>query len=349
MRAALLAAALAAAAPALADQDRDIAACLSTADIEVQIAGCTALIEAGELPPVRMARAFNNRAHAHLRAGDAEASRTDLERALELNPGFFLARHNLGVALDRLGDHAAAVAAYSAALDLTPDPGNTVLTHAATLQNRGHSYRQMEDWAAAVADFRASHGLTDGLADPVTGLPTDVHYWIGAAEARLGNLDPALAALNTHLMIHPVDTAAWLERGYVLADAGMLRAALADLDAYNASEPGDPAGLFQRAWVRGELGDIAGELADLDRALAAGGTDPVIWNNRAVALCRLGRGAEAEADWLTYWEKAPDAAGDEQEWLAAEGLYDGPRDGRYSDALRAALAAYAAACPHPEP
>lgn len=342
MRQALIAVFLLVPLQVQADEEADIAACLQVDDRNLQFEGCTRLIEAATLPPVRMARALNNRADARLALGEIDAAVDDLEQALALAPDFFLAQHNLGAALALRGDLAAARAAYDRALTLTPDPENTDFTHAATYQNRAEIRYALQDFGGAVEDATASLALTNGIDDPFTGRITELYLLRGKALSRLGRHDEALADFNTHISLHPDTTEVLLERGYAFSDLGLHHAALGDLEAYNAAEPGDPEGLFQLGYTVGELGDAAREVALLDEALRSGGTDPLIRNNRAVALCTLGRGEEAEADWLAYWEAAPEAADAEQAWLTEMGYYDGPADGTYSEAMRTALGAYAA-------
>jgi tetratricopeptide (TPR) repeat protein len=58
---------------------------------------------------------------AHLRAGDPQAARDELRRAVELNPGLPGVHSLLGQALQRMADAPAAEAAYRRALELDPN------------------------------------------------------------------------------------------------------------------------------------------------------------------------------------------------------------------------------------
>lgn len=329
--------------PAWSDGAADLAGCRDTAAPEAQAAACGRLVAAGALAPVEMARVLNSRGEARLKLGDLDGAAADFARALALAPGFHLAQHNVGVLEALRGDLRAAEAAYGRALGLVPDPEAGPLGLAASHRNRAEVRLALCNWEGVIADVTAALVHSDAYSDPVSGWKTEMFLWRGIAFARLGRMDEAITDFNSHAAIWPETTQVYLERGRAFVAVGLLHAARADLDGYNAAEPDSPEALVLLGQVEARLGDPARAAALFDMAEAAGGRDPALWQGRAAALCALGRGPEAEADWLAYWAKAPEAAEAEQARLAAAGHFGGPRDGTYSDALRAALAAYVAA------
>ena len=81
-----------------------------------------------------------------LQLGEYAAALADYEAALALDPGSSYALYNAGIVRDRLGDYAGAVAAFSGAIQL--EPQNADFFH-----NRGFSYRKMERYEDAIADY----------------------------------------------------------------------------------------------------------------------------------------------------------------------------------------------------
>ena len=101
--------------------------------------------------------AYNNRASAHLAAGEAKLALTDLDDALRLRPDFAAGLTNRGNALAALGEFVRALRDYNLAIELQPDLVEAYYNRGALLAARG-------DWVAAVNDFTQAIRLRPNLA-----------------------------------------------------------------------------------------------------------------------------------------------------------------------------------------
>lgn len=138
------------------------------------------------------------------RSEDAIASFT---KALEIDPGFFLAQNNLGAALAARGRHEEAAVCYAEALKLKPD-------YAEAHNNLGNALKNLDRPSEAVAsytraleirpEFAEAHGnLAVTLRD--LGRPAEaIAHYAGALQLRPGNaemhnsLGVALNGLGRH-------------------------------------------------------------------------------------------------------------------------------------------------------
>jgi tetratricopeptide (TPR) repeat protein len=113
---------------------------------ELVIQGCTAIIEAGQEEPRKMATAFNNRGVAHRLKGDYDAALADYNEAIRLNPASASAYNNRGIILRIRHDYDHAISDYDHAITLNRD-------YPAFFYNRALAYTDKSDYNHAAADF----------------------------------------------------------------------------------------------------------------------------------------------------------------------------------------------------
>ena len=141
LRAAILtvgmALAAAAAMPAAAqDRAQQVAWCINatnTYSLDLQIGGCTALIQSGTLNASDLASAFSNRGIVYYAQKDYPRAIADFNEAIRLNPQYAFAFNNRGAAYQVVGDYTHAIADFSEAIRLNPQ-------HANSFYNRGIDY-----------------------------------------------------------------------------------------------------------------------------------------------------------------------------------------------------------------
>lgn len=117
---AFAAALILAAVPARAQNESSEAANCANANVDIAIAGCTALIQTAHQTKPLLAYAYNNRAWAYHRKGDDQAGLRDIDMALILAPKNAAVIETRAEIYEKLGKHDQAVADYRAALQLDP-------------------------------------------------------------------------------------------------------------------------------------------------------------------------------------------------------------------------------------
>jgi len=131
-------------------------------------------------------------------------------------------------------------------------------------------------------------------------------------------------------------------RGWALNELGEHALALIDLDKAVALNPDYAKAYSNRGNAHAGLGDLKAAIADYDRALVRDPYLAVAYQSRGLAWNRLGKPERAVLDWLRAikLEGAPRITA-WQARLRRSGHYRGPVDGRWSEALDAALRACA--------
>ena len=163
---------------------------------------------AGAGDPVGAARLLARTADDAHRAGRYEEAMPLYAKAVELDPGNVAAANNLGLALDYLGQHAEAVACFTAILSRKPG-------HIPALTNRGNAaWNAGGDDAASLTDHRQAATLSPG--DPA------LHMNLGYVLHLSGRYEEALAAYDRALELDPALASARHDRGQLLLHLGRL-------------------------------------------------------------------------------------------------------------------------------
>ncbi len=169
----LVAVLLIAAGPSRADLVDDCYRAGSDPDRSIEV--CTRAINAGGVTNARLSSSYNNRGHAKIRKGDFEGAKTDIERALQLNPANAYAYDNLGDMYREWGKHNEALEAYGKAIRVDPK-------FLSAYFNRGLTYERMGQLRNARADYEALLKIRDP--------DREIDRWARReAERRLDELD----------------------------------------------------------------------------------------------------------------------------------------------------------------
>jgi tetratricopeptide (TPR) repeat protein len=157
----------------------------------------TALAEAAPLPAAGI-----ERGRILVRRGDFEGGASVLSAALARLPGNGEAFLWLGIAEDRLGQVAAAEAAWRSAVRLSP-------TSSEARYRLGRLEMEHGQPAAALRELRAAAGAETLPAEG--GWRADLFFQLGFAEKRQGSPSRALAAFRRYLELAPPDAPARAE------------------------------------------------------------------------------------------------------------------------------------------
>lgn len=204
------------------------------------------------------------------------------------SPSVSAADHNeRGIILFRKGDHAGAVAAFTAALAENP-------RLAEAYNNRGTVRHAQGDFAGALADFGSALDLAPRYHNAC--------YNRGIVRAERDDHAGALADFNLALALKPRHAAAYLHRAAVRRALKRIPAALADCNEAIRLNPNDFQGYHQRARLHNFRWNFSAAVADFAKALELypqGPQDPV-------RLCQLHVGRASAhyhvGDEATAWE-----------------------------------------------
>jgi tetratricopeptide (TPR) repeat protein len=189
-----------------------------------------------------------------------------LRSAVERDPGRPDIWMNLGVACHFMEDHAAAVDAYSHALDLGS-------RRAVLLNNMGLCLIEVGRFEDARARFSEALELHPGAAE--------YHDNLGVAHWKLGHLDDAIAEHRRAVELDPLHSNAHHKYADRLRDAGDWRELRAETERWTAVRPDE-----QRAWT-----ELAGLL--LEETLPEELRDPELAVQAAEKALELGGEASA--------------------------------------------------------
>ena len=156
--------------------------------VDVIISGCSAVIQAGQDNPRRLATAFNNRGVAHKFKGEYDRALEDYEQAILLNPSFANAYNNRGVIYRLKDEYDRAIRDYDQAIWLDRNVP-------AFFYNRAIAYSEKQDYDRALADFNAvlRFNSKNSLA----------LYGKGLAEMKNGDAQAGMADIAAAKAINP--------------------------------------------------------------------------------------------------------------------------------------------------
>jgi tetratricopeptide (TPR) repeat protein len=201
--------------------------------------------------------------------------------AVAQSPDAWLARNNLGKALQAEGQSKEASAQFAEAVRLRPDSPEAYANWGNALDSLGLGDAARREFALAI---RTDPGFAGG------------HYDLGLSLMRAGRLDEAAAEFTEALRLNPAYAVAHNNLGLALAHTGHLPEAM---EHYRMAIRNDPA--LQEAHLN--LGNALLRLGNLQEAVAefreALKIDPAYsgaHNNLSIALRQLGRDSEADAE-----------------------------------------------------
>jgi tetratricopeptide (TPR) repeat protein len=187
------------------------------------------------------------------RPREARAERlADLDAALKLEPDNLEALGRRAALLDAGGDHAGAIAAYSAALELHQGDVELLLGRAAALAHQGKTELAARDFSIVRAKADTASALNEVC-------------W-GKATAGVA-LESALADCEAALAKSPDSAAIEDSRAFVLLRLNRLEEAIASYDRALARAPQQTASLYGRAIAYARKGDGAKARQDAAAAL----------------------------------------------------------------------------------
>lgn len=259
-------------------------------DLTVAVTACTELINS-TTEQSQLAMALTYRGTAYTDQHNFSGAMDDFDRAISLNPRFPLAFNNRGLVFASQGDFVRAMADFNQATTIDPQ-------FAPAYSNRGLIYHYEHDDAHAIAELNQAIRL----------VPRSALDFNNRSLAYTGAHDPAhaIADSNEAIRLQP-NNPTWLNtRCWARAVWGQeLDRALADCDASIAIQS-DPSTLDTRGLVHLRRGEFQAAFDDFDAALRSNSALTTSLYGRGVALMRLGRVADGQADILAATQRDQD-------------------------------------------
>lgn len=221
-------------------------------DPDAAIAGCSAILLAGQGASVEFAVAALNRAVAYDAKGDVDRAIADYSLAIRLQPDFGKALDRRGLDYTRQAKYERAIADFGAALKIAPNDQTA-------FNARGVAYSDMRDYRRAVADFTAAIRLD----------PNDKQALInrGHTFVDLGDYDDAVADYSAAIRLDPTNAAAFNYRGVAYNRSGDHDRAIADYSAAIRLRPDYAVAFADRGNAYRDKHDYALAIADYDEAI----------------------------------------------------------------------------------
>ena len=191
--------------------------------------------------------------------GDYNHAIDDLDRAIQINPGFALAYNGRGNVRDTLGYCAQAIEDYSRAVEIQP-------RYPEAYYNRGTSYQNAGMYRQAIQDY--DKAIETNLLDTA-----DVFCNRGAAYASLGDQMKAIEDYGRALEIDPRHAKTYFNRAIAYGILGDHLQALKDFDSAIQINPEYARAYFHRGKAHALLGDQKQALEDMKTAARLGYED----------------------------------------------------------------------------
>jgi len=235
---------------------RDGDAALRAGDYDGAVRNFTRAIELYGPANVVAASSYRTRAIAFHRAGRLQEALADHDKAIALEPNFYLHRRDRGTVLSELGRHDDALKEFAAALRRSPKSADTRFARGRVLEKIGRHEDALADYADAIAVTREAHErhVADvDSADLRERMTRSRDATIAIAHVRRGNIfrtmnrsDEALGEYAQALAVKGDDAFAYVSRGWLHEQQGQRDLARVDYEkAASLAMPDE--------WLKGAL------------------------------------------------------------------------------------------------
>ena len=198
-------------------------------DPDAKIAGCTALIQAGEDTTKNRATIYGSRGVGYYSKGDYDRAVQDTNQAILLNPiepSFYYTR---GLAYKKKGDFDRAIQDFNEAIRLDPN-------FERAYYDRGNAYLDKEEYDRAIQEFNEAIHLNSSDAYAYNNR--------GVAYHKKGDYGRAIQDYGQAIRLNPNYTTAYGGRGQAYFAQSNLTAAIADFEHTISAAPSSSAALY---------------------------------------------------------------------------------------------------------
>ena len=236
--------------PAWGQTSDENAARCEKGDPEMKIAGCTVLIQSGQLPKESLFNAYGHRGYAYYVTGKFDQAIQDFDQAMRLNPSFAPVFSLRGNAFYGKAAYDRAILDFDEAIRLDPSVAND-------FNNRGNAYYSKATYDRAIQDYDEAIRLNPSFADAFKNR--------GNAYYAKGNYDRAIQDYDEAIRLKPGVAEIFSYRGRAYTQKGNYDRAIQDYDEAIRLDPSSDT-FFNRGRVRFDLGQFAASQSDFAKA-----------------------------------------------------------------------------------
>ena len=270
-------------------------------------------------------RPLNGYGDALADAGNASEALMYYDKAIEINPHFYLAYENRGNAKINLGDYKGAVADYEEALRIAPyySVGHYNLGNALALQGKteeatahlkeairlqpDHDNAQYNLGLASMRKGNIDEAMSYfQMANRIDPFDPETILNMGVITAMRGNLDKAMDYFVKALQFKPDYAEAHANLGITLMQKGNLDEAVSHLREAIRLMPANPDNYFALGKILSKKGNLDEALIDYSRALQIKPGYAEVHNNMGIILARKGKFDEAISHFRQALQIRPD-------------------------------------------
>jgi lipoprotein NlpI len=250
-------------------------------DPDTSIAGCTALIQAGQESTTSSAMAYYDRGNAWGDKKEWDKAIADYDQCLKIAPDNAKGLINRGHAYMMKGEYDRAIEDYQAALRINPNDWLAIFS-------TGVAEEDKNNYVQAVTDFTRYIALKPDDPDGYESRGNDYR--------QQGQYDNAIADYNHALQVKADYSLAYWSLGVTHDYQGLYKTALTDGTKYIKLKPKDPAGFSIRGLAYYQMGQYARAIEDFDKAKELGPNQAYPFFDLGCAHLLAGQNAEAVAD-----------------------------------------------------
>jgi tetratricopeptide (TPR) repeat protein len=205
-----------------------------SADPDTRIAGCTALIKAGQETPENLSAAYEERGVAYEGKGDYDHAIPDFNETIRLNPRNAESFYGRGVAYNHKGEFDHTIQDFNEAIRLKPDFKYAYYV-------RGHAYRNKGEFDRAIEDYNNTIRIDTNYASAYSDR--------GESYFHKGEYGRALQDYNEAIRLNPNLLNAYDNRGLVYLIQNKPTAAIADFEYTIFASPSGSAAINAALWL----------------------------------------------------------------------------------------------------
>jgi tetratricopeptide (TPR) repeat protein len=281
------------------------------ADPDTRLAGCSALIQAGQIQPENLSNIYSSRGTAYDRKGDHDRAIQDYNEAILLNPKNAAAYLSRGESYYGKRDYDHSIEDLKEALRLSPNNAAANYDLGNAYGGRGAAYDNKDDYGHAIQEY---NNAIQEYGEAIRVKPSYAFAYFGRGLAYGGrgiehdngdDYDHAIQDFNEAIRLRPNDAGAYRYRGFAYNHEGDYGRAIQDFNEAIRLNPKDAVAYLSRGVAYIRKGDYDRALQDFNEAIRLNPKDMVVYEARGDAYLFQSNLAAATSDFENAISGAP--------------------------------------------